>query len=99
MKVGENQSGLAKVATLGGEDKEGGREGRRRRRRRSYPLSSDLVGLVQPAAADTARAADRQTERQTPTWRCGVMRRAKRCSRYLQPTKLERSASNRERRI
>ena len=27
MKVGENQSGLAKVATLGGEDKEGGKEG------------------------------------------------------------------------
>ena len=43
VKVGENQSGLAKVATLGGEDKEGGK-GVRRRRRRSYPLSGDLVG-------------------------------------------------------
>ena len=47
MKVGENQSGLAKVATLDRgrqrrQNREGGRE--------SYPLSGDLA---QPPAADT----------------------------------------------
>ena len=58
MKVGENQSGLAKVATLGGEDKEGGK-GVRRRRRRSYPLSGDLVG---PASGSRHRARRGQTD-------------------------------------
>ena len=66
MKVGENQSGLAKVATLGGEDKEGGK-GVRRRRRRSYPLSGDLVGPASgrqqtPRAPRTDRQRDRETD-------------------------------------
>ena len=50
MKVGENQSGLAKV--------EHSRE-RRRERRESYPLSGNFV---KPAdTADNARTADRRS--------------------------------------
>ena len=59
VKVGENQSGLAKVATL-----DRGRQRRRNREggRESYPLSGDLGFGPAESAADSADRADRQTQ-------------------------------------
>ena len=103
MKVGENQSGLAKVATLDRgrqrrQNREGGRE--------SYPLSGDLgFGPAEPAA-DSADRADRQTQTDADADAHmalqsdeGGWQKMLRVRVRLPATELEKSVSNREGRI